>query len=544
MRGLRWSLAPLLLCCIACGGSDDRPAGSGGAGNGGASTGGAASGGGAPVCALGTSEPCYTGPEGTDGVGLCRAGTRSCAADGWSACVDEVVPRPPNCATAEDEACTGQSAPCSGTTEAVHAYPVAAYEHDLQMGADAAGNVVWFSHYFGTDFPAANLGEVSTRFVMSFDPSGQVRWSKSLGDHELQSCGRCLAVDPSGGVVFSATARFPVDLGNGVAIDAKGPYVAKLDADGVAQWALQLGEMKAQEPDVGVDASGNITLSGTFYEAIDLGSGPLVPSTGVGAFLARLAPDGAPLWQKEVAPGTGSASTVLATDAEGGFAVMLGVGPGADLGAGALECATADWTTVIARYQPGGDLSWSRCLTINDDFPQLSMATEPQGHVALAAGFDGQLKVGNVTLSSNGYDAALVSFDAQGAVAWHKHFSQPDDAYPAGLVIDPVGHVTVVGTVVGTADFGGGTTESIGADPLDYRDIWLAKHDADGSYLWSRRLGGGFRDAAFDVAALPDGRLVLTGEVETGVAPAPDVGAGPISCEPLSACWFFSVHQP
>jgi hypothetical protein len=38
------------------------------------------------------TRPCYTGPVGTEGVGACRAGVQTCAAGNWGACVGEVLP--------------------------------------------------------------------------------------------------------------------------------------------------------------------------------------------------------------------------------------------------------------------------------------------------------------------------------------------------------------------------------------------------------------------------------------------------------------------
>jgi hypothetical protein len=38
------------------------------------------------------TQPCYSGPPGTQGIGLCKAGTRTCSAGIWSTCAGEVVP--------------------------------------------------------------------------------------------------------------------------------------------------------------------------------------------------------------------------------------------------------------------------------------------------------------------------------------------------------------------------------------------------------------------------------------------------------------------
>ncbi|MBX3158900.1 MAG: choice-of-anchor L domain-containing protein [Deltaproteobacteria bacterium] len=59
-----------------------------------------------PVCVAGAVESCYTGPLGTDGVGACKSGTRTCTPDGlWGACNGEVVPRAEICANGIDDDC-------------------------------------------------------------------------------------------------------------------------------------------------------------------------------------------------------------------------------------------------------------------------------------------------------------------------------------------------------------------------------------------------------------------------------------------------------
>src|SRR6185312_1249362 len=77
----------------------------------------AASSAGGMVCTPGSAQPCYTGPGGTQGVGVCKAGTQVCnpQGTGYGACAGQVLPSPENCATAADEDCDGAAPPCSGT---------------------------------------------------------------------------------------------------------------------------------------------------------------------------------------------------------------------------------------------------------------------------------------------------------------------------------------------------------------------------------------------------------------------------------------------
>lgn len=61
------------------------------------------------VCSPGSTTLCYDGPAGTDGVGICQAGTRTCDATGtgYGACVGEVTPITEICGDGLDNDCDG-----------------------------------------------------------------------------------------------------------------------------------------------------------------------------------------------------------------------------------------------------------------------------------------------------------------------------------------------------------------------------------------------------------------------------------------------------
>jgi hypothetical protein len=66
---------------------------------------------GATICTGGTTQNCYDGPAGTEGVGPCQGGTQTCASDGksWGPCTGEVLP------TNEGAACSdGIDNDCNG----------------------------------------------------------------------------------------------------------------------------------------------------------------------------------------------------------------------------------------------------------------------------------------------------------------------------------------------------------------------------------------------------------------------------------------------
>jgi protein-arginine deiminase len=128
---------------MACSGSDttesddddSNPTGSGGmavGGGGGIGGGGAATGGSEMLCQPQTVVGCYTGPPGTEGVGLCVPGSQTCLPDGsaFGPCDGEVVPSDEVCATEGDDDCDGipneEGPDCScnpGTTQSCYSGP-------------------------------------------------------------------------------------------------------------------------------------------------------------------------------------------------------------------------------------------------------------------------------------------------------------------------------------------------------------------------------------------------------------------------------------
>ncbi len=67
------------------------------------------------VCSPAQGAPCYSGPAGTEGVGICHGGTVGCDPFGRATCVAQQIPKAETCWTPEDEDCNGVSEAC--TTE-------------------------------------------------------------------------------------------------------------------------------------------------------------------------------------------------------------------------------------------------------------------------------------------------------------------------------------------------------------------------------------------------------------------------------------------
>ncbi len=115
-----------------------------------------------------------------------------------------------------------------------------------------------------------------------------------------------------------------------------------------------------------------------------------------------------------------------------------------------------------------------------------------------------------ILLSSPPTDAALI-YD------WSKSFALPSSTQANSVAKDLWGNILVAGTFSGAVDFGGGPITSAGAD-----DIFLAKYDAQGNYLWSRSFGGFGYEFCNSVAVDGSGNIIIVGQFRYGV----DFGGG------------------
>ncbi|XYI03887.1 MopE-related protein [Sorangium sp. So ce1128] len=130
---------------VSSSGSGGSDGGSGGGGGDGGDGGDGGQGGGGAFCTPGSQVACpYSGPPGTQGVGRCTAGLRTCDESGttYGPCEGEVLPSPEDCSAPEDEDCDGLSDGEDADCVCVPGTEVICYSGDLDtlgVGACEAG---------------------------------------------------------------------------------------------------------------------------------------------------------------------------------------------------------------------------------------------------------------------------------------------------------------------------------------------------------------------------------------------------------------------
>jgi hypothetical protein len=109
---------------------------------------------------------------------------------------------------------------------------------------------------------------------------------------------------------------------------------------------------------------------------------------------------------------------------------------------------------------------------------------------------------------------------APGDHIWSKRFGDAGNQYGFSTAVDGAGNVFLTGEFDGSVDFGGGPLTSAGGS-----DIFLAKFDAAGNHIWSKRFGDADSQYGYSVAVDGAGNVFLSGAFFGSV----DFGGGPLT---------------
>ena len=131
----------------------------------------------------------------------------------------------------------------------------------------------------------------------------------------------------------------------------------------------------------------------------------------------------------------------------------------------------------------------------------------PDGSAIVTGYFTGTATFGSTTLtSSGGGDVFTAKVNTDGSFAWASRAGGTGTERGYGVSALTDGSAIVTGYFAGTATFGSSTLTSSG-NP----DVFTAKVNADGTYVWASRAGGTGTDIGLSVSALPDGSAIVTG---------------------------------
>jgi len=464
---------------------------------------------------------CYTGPEGTENVGVCRGGQKACNEAGteFGACEGEVLPVGPACGSSADENCDGFM-----RSDLVWAarFGDQGYQFTEAVAIDADGAVVVVGSFAGSvDFGGGSLDSAGGNdvFVAKLGPKGEHLWSKRFGNGNEQ-VGLGVAVDPDGNVVVTGTFDGSIDFGGDTltSTGAKDIFLAKLNRDGGHIWSKKFGDGANQlGQSVAVDAQGNVALCGSFEGTLNFGSGEITSAGGNDIFLASFDAAGKRRWDKRFGDATAQECKSVAVDADGNVAITGTFNGWVNFGKGQLTSA-GSVDVFLAKFGKDGGILWNHAFGSASEQGGQSVAMSPDGGVVLGGYFSGSLNLGGGALTDPGNTNIFVAkFDSVGTHAWSRSYGDAESQLLEGLTVDGCGDVLATGYFAGSLDFGGGALTSKGLD-----DLFVLKLGPKGEHLWSKTFGDDAGQYGTAIAVGPGGHAYVAGQFEGTV----DMGGG------------------
>jgi ELWxxDGT repeat protein len=215
-------------------------------------------------------------------------------------------------------------------------------------------------------------------------------------------------------------------------------------------------------------------------------------------------------------PSTWSGGQHVVTDATGNIYVSGVFSSTADFdpGPGVYNLTSDNRDTFIAKYTSGGALCWAvKMLVPDSSVTQIAAATD--GGVLLVGNFRGTQDfdpgpgVFNLT-SAGSYDIFVAKLDSSGSFVWAKRMGGSGDDDGADIAQLSDGSIYITGGFQGTFDI------SLGARIYSLvssggMDIFVAKLNSSGSFVWADRMGGDSNEIGIGIALSSDGGVFTTG---------------------------------
>ena len=293
-------------------------------------------------------------------------------------------------------------------------------------------------------------------------------WVKTFGGISNQTI-RGVACDRFNNVYvlgyFSGTTDFDPGLGT-VYVTSAGStdaFLVKINADGGFGGVLTFGGPATayiQSQGLAIDQAGNVYIAGCFIGTLDFD------------------PTGGDASRSSVG---GSDAFVVKITAAGGFGWVMTFGGGSD------------------------DLG-------------LGVACDADGNVYLAGAFQGSFDFNpgagtDTKTSAGGYDAFLTRITSDGGYVSTIRYGSTGDDRGSDAACDAGGNLAFCGHFTGTVDFDPGA----GTDPVTSEaqgDVFLSRFQSDGTYLWTRALGGDSGVVEYHTVTDRQGNILLAGSFQ------------------------------
>ncbi len=353
---------------------------------------------------------------------------------------------------------------------------------------DANGNIYALGNYtqsatFGST-TLTSLGD-NDIFLAKYSESGTLIWIKSFGS-PAGDVANALEIDATGNVIISGYFWDNINF-DGTILNFTGGgsdiCLAKLNSNGVVQWAKKMGGMGIDIPaDVETDASGNVYITGNYNNgSITFNGSPNIVLSNAGlydGFLAKYDNIGNVVYAKNI--GAIDDNTVGDLEPSGSNMLLTGSYSGTvTLGNGvSLTSFTGGRDSFLATFDLNGNCQSS--ISLGSSQASISkILSESSTFFYIAGSVSGTTNIGGQQVNLNpGSSSFFAKVSSSLSVLFVKALPCPQSSSASSMKLDANGNLNIVGNFTGSITNYNNTLQSKGES-----DVFLAKFSPSGSPL-------------------------------------------------------------
>ncbi|MCD4819666.1 MAG: PKD domain-containing protein [Candidatus Cloacimonetes bacterium] len=272
-------------------------------------------------------------------------------------------------------------------------------------------------------------------------------------------------------------------------------------------WAESAGgEEDGSGSGICVDLSGNTYVTGNYSGLASFGEINLINSGGQDIFVAKMDNDGNWLWATQAGSSGDDRGYSIKTDINGNSYVIGCYSGSASFGETTLQ-TYGDLDIFVAKMDSNGNWLWATKAGGDGADTGYSITIDDTGNLLVTGLFRNTATFGAYQLTYSGNcDIFVAKMDANGNWLWATKAGGNNTDVGHSIALDETGNIYVSGYYRDTANFG-----SYSLSGLGIQDIFVAKMNSNGNWLWATKAGANSHDIGYSIIVDRVGNSYTTG---------------------------------
>ncbi|MBX3043400.1 MAG: SBBP repeat-containing protein [Candidatus Kapabacteria bacterium] len=316
--------------------------------------------------------------------------------------------------------------------------------------------------------------------------------------------------DGSGNLYHTGYFEGEIQFGNSnlSSVGNRDLYIAKINKSGGWDWAVSAGGASTDfSRSIAADNNGNLFITGYYFGTCIFGSHSLTAQNNSDIFVAKLSPAGVWLWARTASGGGFNRGNSITCDNVGNAYITGSFESSVSFGSISIS-SFGSRDIFAAKINSSGNWIWAKKAggTGSEDGVSIKYSSN-DNFVAVTGFYSSNSAFGQINLAaSGGRDIFVSRIDTSGNWVWAKSAASSGAEEAKALTVDNSGNILITGYY--------SSALTIGLDNLPAgqgRDIFVAKLNKSGDWLWARYATGADTDEANAIGVDNSGNAYITG---------------------------------